>query len=493
MFRALLILTGAAAILSCTAADLNRDIKLETAQIKTAVETLIRHPYEAAAIYIDEPRHALVELPITTSPHWFAEPHVIKSQGLPFYIVAEHVVQKHGLFVKYGPDVNINLPVHLSFDGNSEGALEALSSATGMDYRISGKDLVWSKYQIERFDLSYVGGNYNYLIGNSGGQSDQSDSTFKAVIGSNNDQYQNIKSSNINVFKEVEITLKSLVNSAGDVIVSEATASVIVKTTPARMVLVQDYMDALSNTLSKQVLLELKVLKFRNQNSAQAGIDWRLVQNSANTTLSFAGAISNQGNALFNSAPVTLSALKTAGQHNSSQLLISALQEQGSVSVVTEPRMLTQVNRVAELRVAELQGYIEKTIVTTNEAGQTSVELVPGIVNDGYSIYMIANIIQHGRIFLHVSSLLSDLLKIEVKTVGKTVLEAPRFVENSFAQTVILRPGETMIVNSLKRVVNQSDATSPLNVDSLPTYKSGAKFVEETVVLITPTIIDMGL
>jgi type IVB pilus formation R64 PilN family outer membrane protein len=265
---------------------------------------------------------------------------------------------------------------------------------------------------------------------------------------------------------------------------------VVVRTTPERMVSVSSYLEGLNNALSTQVLLDVKVLKFRHKSSAASGIDWSLVRQNASSTLSFAGVLATNG--ALSSAPTTVEALATTGDWSNSKILISALEEQGSVSVVTEPRILTQVNRVAELKMAEARGYIAETTVTSDGEGNTSTSVVPGTVTDGYNIYVLSNVDAHDRIYLHISSMLSDILKIEKKIVGDAQIEAPNVNENQFSQTIIMRAGQTVLANSLKQVVSSNNASSPLDATNQATFKSGQQVVEETLVLITPTILRLG-
>jgi hypothetical protein len=160
--------------------------------------------------------------------------------------------------------------------------------------------------------------------------------------------------------------------------------------------------------------------------------------------------------------------------------------------VVTEPRILTQVNRVAELKMAEIKGYIAQTIVTTDDGGQTSTSIEQGTVSDGYNIYVLTNVDSQKRIYLHISSMLSDILSIERKTVGTTAIESPNITESQFSQSLVLMSGQTVLANSLKQVVSSNNASSPLDADTHATFKSGQQVIEEIVVLITPTIVNVG-
>lgn len=443
-----------------------------------------------AAVYIDTPQNELVEIPIEHVPDWFHTSHEIKSAGVNFYYLAEELAKKYGLFVKYGPDVDPNIAIHVMYEnGTAHGALESLSSSTGYSYDIKGKYINWSMFQVERYDLSYVGGKFNYLLGSDG----SSEEATTVTVGSNQDQYQNIEATGINVYEEVEKAVAGILNGVGEVILSESSSSVVVRTTPARMERVNDYMRSLNDALAKQVVLEVKVIKVRTESTAASGIDWSLVKQASNGSLSFgSSAAETAATSLLSSAPTSISLTKTGGSWDASNLLVTALEEQGTVSVVTVPKVTTQVNRVAELEISELQGYIERTEVTPNDNGDPSVSITPGTVRDGYSIFMLANVDSSDRIYLHLSSLLSDLLSINRKEVGANAIETPNFIENKFTQTVILKKGQTLVANGLKQEMNSASAASPVGNKVISSYKSGARIIEETIVLITPTLIDMS-
>ena len=474
-------------LLGCSGHRLHDELQVVSEQVQKEVKQQRTQTDIPVVIFVDTPIGNITSVPIIATPDWYAHPHAVTSQGLAFYLLVDDLARNNGLVVHYGADVDLQLPVHLVYlEGSAKGALDAMAASSGYIYSATANQITWQKYQTQRYDLSYVGGNYNYLIGNEAGTTADANS----VLGSNASQFQNIKSTGSNVFEEVAATLDLLLDGVGQVVLSEASSSVVVRTTPERMVSVSSYLEGLNNALSTQVLLDVKVLKFRHKSSAASGIDWSLVRQNASSTLSFAGVLATNG--ALSSAPTTVEALATTGDWSNSKILISALEEQGCVSVITEPRILTQVNRVAELKMAEARGYIAETTVTSDGEGNTSTSVVPGTVTDGYNIYVLSNVDAHDRIYLHISSMLSDILKIEKKIVGDAQIEAPNVNENQFSQTIIMRAGQTVLANSLKQVVSSNNASSPLDATNHATFKSGQQVVEETLVLITPTILRLG-
>jgi hypothetical protein len=136
-----------------------------------------------------------------------------------------------------------------------------------------------------------------------------------------------------------------------------------------------------------------------------------------------------------------------------------------------------------------VRGYIQQFTSNRDSEGNLSTSVIPGSVTDGYNIYVLSNVDAHDRIYLHISSMLSDILNIEKKVVGDSQIETPNVNENQFSQTIVMRPGQTVLANSLKQVVSSNNASSPVDATNQATFKSGQQVIEETVVLITPTIL----
>jgi len=472
-------------LFGCSGQRLHDELQIVSEQVQEEVLEQRTFKHLPVAVFVDTPSGPITSVPIIATPQWYTQAHAVSSQGLPFYLLVNDLARNHALVVNYGADIDQQLPIYLSYQqGTAKGALDAIAASSGYSYSATDNEITWQKYQTQRFDLSYVGGSYNYLIGNEAGAAGEGGN----LIGANSAQYQNIQSTSSNVFQEVLGTLTALLDGVGQVVLSQASSSVVVRTTPERMTSVRMYLSGLNYAMSTQVLLDIKVLKFRHNSAAASGIDWSLVRQNASTSLSFAGTIAAGGGVL-SGVPTTMQALSTAGDWNTSKLLIAALEEQGSVSVVTEPRILTQVNRVAELKMAEVRGYIAKITTTDDPDGTNSTAVVPGSVSDGYNIYVLSNVDDQDRIYLHISSMLSDILKIETKIVGNAIIETPNINESQFSQTIVMQQGQTVLANSLKQVVSSNNASSPVDATNQATFKSGQQVIEETVVLITPTIL----
>ena len=175
--------------------------------------------------------------------------------------------------------------------------------------------------------------------------------------------------------------------------------------------------------------------------------------------------------------------------------LLELLNQFGDISIVTEPRVVTQSNRVVELELGNITGYLgesEVTSVSSNSSVLPAVDLEAAYVEDGYFLFALAKVGNNGNVVMHLASRFQDLLDIVRKEAGASAIETPSVSRHRFVQTVVMRNGSTLVLNALRQEVHEKEGNSPGNARHLPTFKSGRTKIVETLVLVTPVILDMG-
>lgn len=392
-----------------------------------------------------------------------------------------------------------NTLVTAKLSGTVKDCLETISAATGLSYVVTNESVKWSQYLTESFPVAYIPGKYNYHIGSSGSepQSASGSGGEQVTFGTDSKQFSNVTSDGSDAFDELSNVLGQIVGDFGEISISKTTSSVIVTTTRSRMERVKNYMAKVEKSLGRQIAFEIKILRFTSNSQGQAGIDWNAVQNKSTGVLKFNGGDLSSLGGSGAGAPITFAANKTVGSMSGSDVLLQILQEQGKVSVVNQPRIVTQINRVAELELSNLQGYIAKTSVTNNIGGissggsNPSVEMTPGVVQSGYSIYTIGNISGDDKVILHMASTYTDLIGITRKEVMTSAIESPQMTRNKMVNTVVLRNGATMIIGGLQLQSTSEDNASPFSPGFLPTRNAHRSSVTETIALVTPVIVNM--
>ena len=157
-------------LVGCSGYRLHDELQIVADQVQEEVKQQRAQTDIPVVIFMDTPIGDITSVPIIATPDWYTQPHRVTSQGLPFYLLVDDLARNNDLVVHYGTDVDLQLPVNLFYlKGSAKGALDAMAASSGYTYSATANQITWQKYQTQRYDLSYVGGNYNYLIGNEAG------------------------------------------------------------------------------------------------------------------------------------------------------------------------------------------------------------------------------------------------------------------------------------------------------------------------------------
>jgi len=276
--------------------------------------------------------------------------------------------------------------------------------------------------------------------------------------------------------------------------------------------LVSKYIKNLNRTLSSQVLVKVEVLDIQLSNDFIFGINWNAVQANfgRKANLIFQG---NYGQPI-TIAPLTAGApVPTFGFANEGTgrptfftSLVNTLQQQGKVSVVSEPRVVCLNNQVSAIRIVRQTGYLASLqntsfgASTASASAQTAVttQITPGTVVTGLTLYVLPKILGN-KIYLQVNADLSTLNRIQnISSTGSDlsttttntapIIQVPDVSQKQFNQRSVIRSGETLVLSGFRQVANHTGAQQLLNSQDLGGKASQEQNVE-TIVLITPIIL----
>ena len=451
---------------------------------------------------------------LNKDPSWLKNPIIVHGDDLPFSYFARTAVDKtgHTILLHYQAGMDASAKTSLNYSGNVKGALDVMAAKTGFVYRINGNNVYWQAFVTKTFDVAFMPGATDYMMGKASGGGGSSSAggaaggtTTGVIDDSASSQYSNIKAT-LSVWKDLEITIKQLLSDKGTVVVSEATTSVTVNDKPANIALVSNYIANLNKTLSKQVLVKVEVLEVKLESDFNYGIDWSIVERAfggsnlvlnANygtpvsiTPLS-GGTIPPQGGFQFD--PTT----RTTGV----TILINALKQQGRTGVVTSPRIVCLNNQVSELRIVNQNGYLASVQNTSFGGGSTTgnstgnsvtSQITPGTLVTGLTLYILPKIINN-KIFLQVNADLSNNLGFTNISSGTgstaQTIQVPNVTQKQFNQRAVIGSGDTLIMAGFRQVQNQTGAMQLLDSQALG-GTSAQQLNNETVILITPIILN---
>ncbi len=327
-------------------------------------------------------------------------------------------------------------------------ALEALREVYGYDYRFQGNRIYVQSNTVQTrlFKINYLANRRQGLsdmrvtgsspttsspatsAGSATGQ--QVSNTMGGTTGTptqqrGTDSARVQTTSDYDFWKELSAALGMLVgNQEGrNVIVNATSGVVLVKANPAEIRAVEDYLKATQLVVERQVMLEAKIIEVSLSDAFQTGINWSKFGGITNrfalgimapgATISGSGVMSGSGlSSATPGASGNLTASSTgsgfvgmAFQSKDFGALLSFLEGQGDVQVLSSPRIATTNNQKAVLKVGTDDYFV--TGISTNTTTSASGNVVtPNITLQpffsGIALDVTPQIDNDGNIILHV-------------------------------------------------------------------------------------------
>jgi Flp pilus assembly secretin CpaC len=319
---------------------------------------------------------------------------------------------------------------------------------------------------------------------------------------------------------EVESTISSIIGKSenSNFTVSRSLGTITVTAPPSVLARVGDYIARQNKRLSQLVTIDVKVLQVSIANDSGFGLNLAAAINAAtglnivanpknNFSSPEASAIniavlSNELSGLTGATHLengsTVSGAYTNDQINNGSLsgiagstaLIQALAKQGKVSLVTNVGVTTRNNRVAPVNNTKSTGYIKRfesrnfTTVESSTVDQDSLET-------GFSMQLLPNILENGKILLLFRMSVRELLKMASQTIGEVTLQLPEVEERSFMQEVIMESGQMLVVSGFEKQANNDTRYGIGDPDFM--LLSGSRETASTrdvlVVILTPQVL----
>lgn len=343
---------------------------------------------------------------------------------------------------------------------------------------------------------------------------------------------------------EISEAIKAVIGTEGgrSVVISPQSGVIVVRAMPRELREVENFLRASQLTIERQVMLEAKIVEVVLSENFQAGINWgtftatgRHRMSSGGNTSQFntqaPGLGSNQvggivtpydtdagtfvpntlGNVL--AAPLAGAVGRLAGgplagvlglafQTANFSALISFLETQGTVHVLSSPRIATINNQKAVLKVGTDDYYVTNISTTTSSSGSsttTSPTITVQPFFSGISLDVLPQIDEGDNIILHIRpsvSVVSERNKvINLGTLGTYQLPLASSSINETDSIVRVRDGNIVAIGGLMEYIQSDDGGKVPGVGDVPgvnaLFKQGKKGLQkrEIVVLLKPTVI----
>jgi MSHA biogenesis protein MshL len=332
------------------------------------------------------------------------------------------------------PDVTGTLTLNLKNVTVPE-AMEAVRALYGYEYEVQGKRIIVPSpamqsrvYHMNSLAMKRKGTSDTRVVsgsvslsngsGGGGGSDSASASTSKSL------ETTSVQTSTDSKFwEEVTTSLKALVGEGGSVVVSPQSGIVIVKAVPGSLYMVETYLRATELVSARQVMLEAKIMEVELNDGYQSGINWATLQNSGKTAIGQDGLNTGTANAVGLGGTVASmlggaipgpagSLFGLAFNDGDFGAVINLMKSQGTVHVLSSPRIATINNQKAVLKVGTDDFFV--TEITGGTPGTaTTASTAPSVIVQpffsGIALDVTPQIDDKDNITLHVRPSVSSV------------------------------------------------------------------------------------
>ena len=336
----------------------------------------------------------------------------------------------------------------------------------------------------------------------TGGTSTGGGATGTSGGGANGESESGIQIDSTDSFEfwnNLESELHSILNRPEDKyeakapIINREAGMVTVSATDRQIKRLDKYIVQLEDKLHKQVLIDVQLLSIDLTDTKTTGVDWNQIyslQNinlNANMDMSFAEspASTYSGSVAITSGSLTI------------KEIIKFLNEQGDVSSLSNPKILTLNNQPALISVGKQFFYKIQQSTTQNTVSGTSPTTQSDIVDSvfaGILLDITPEISRGGRITLKINPSISNTIdNITGTSSGRTI--PPDLSRKQLSSVVTINDGERVILGGL--IDNATDKTQsgipilsqiPILGNAFKHTKT-SKIVSELIIIITPHIV----
>ncbi len=430
------------------------------------------------------------------------------------------------------PEVKSTLSVNLK-DVSVFEALETIRELYGYEYKVQG-----TRIMIQPVGLQTRVFQVNYLLSQRKGRTEVrissgaiSDSTAPGTQGPTNAPLPGTTSSRAlessrvtttsdnDFWSELDRAIKTLVGTEGgrNVVVSPQAGVIVVRALPAELRSVADFLQAMSVVVERQVMLEAKIIEVELSDQFQAGVNWSAFRSGSNTraaagvltpgtTLSTSGTLSTftatspdgsvAANSTLSSNLGGVSGSIATGQGTPGALfglafqtsnfaaLISFLETQGNLQVLSSPRIATLNNQKAVLKVGTDEFFVTNVTTNTTVTGTTSTQSPTITVQpffSGVALDVTPQIDANNMITLHIHPSVSNVIE--------------RTEDIDLGTIVRVADGNIVAIGGLMKEVQARDRSQVPGIGNVPVVgnlfrKANSSTIKsELVILLKPTVI----
>jgi len=405
--------------------------------------------------------------------------------------------------------VDPDLPITITFrDVLIENALNIIFDSVDYFYTVRDNILIVKAVGTRIFELGQPSVTQEYKIDVGGdilsGISSNSGGTTSTLSGDVS-MTSSSDSTSFKFWDAVEHSIASMLlpeNASGNTeqkssfVINRLTGTVMVTASKNDLKRVEDFFDSLKTVLNRQVLIEARIVEVQLSEGLKYGIDWTAVGKwlgSGTTTF---------GTDLFTSVVSSgePSFQFTLTGNDNITLLLQALEQQGNVKTLSNPRVNIMNGQTAMLSVGRNTTFISRveSTTTTDVSSTTTFTVDTSSILSGIMFGLVPYINGDREITLTITPIITNLVDLEAKQIGSGTnsveIKLPTVDLREMSTTVKVLNGQLVVIGGLidrKETVNENKVPVLGNIPLIGSlFKSVDKSYEnkELVIMLIPRV-----
>lgn len=334
-------------------------------------------------------------------------------------------------------------------------ALEALFSTVPYFYEIKGNLLIVKALDTKAFRVKAipVSQTYSVDVGGDilGSVMPQTGGTLKGAVSrsekSDDEAYK--------LWDAVQKALGLILTSPGEsFVINRLSGTIMVTATKPHMEKVERFLKELNLALSRQVLIEAKVIEVTLNKAFRYGIDWSYLREQISGSWTLQGEIGARD---FISTIPTTSPFSQLRLHffkggRDLNVIIKALSEFGDLRTLSNPRVSIMNGQTALLTVGRSINFISRVETTTPETGVTSYTIETSSLLSGLMIGIVPHVSEEGEISLTITPIVSNLIRLKEVSFGtQYTIQLPEMDLRELSTSVKLKDREILLIGGLMK------------------------------------------
>ena len=284
-----------------------------------------------------------------------------------------------------------------------------------------------------------------------------------------------------------------------NILISKETGLITVKATEKNHKEIQRYIDLVMSSAKRQVLIEATIAEVTLSDQYQSGIDWNVVSNGGDTTITQNLLGNNLNGAPFFSATVT----NTSSSLGTLTGSVKMLESFGKVKVLSTPKVMAINNQTAILKVVDNRVYFTISVDEQTDVNNNSTETFTSEIHTvpvGIVMQVTPYISDNSEITLNVRPTISRIINYvndpNPNLAAAGVISAIPEIQVREVESILkVSSGDVAIVGGLMQdTVDESDTSVPF-IAAIPiigqffNYSDDTHTKTELVIFLRPKVI----